>query len=83
MKLTEMSNSVFTYVKENGGKVSIDELVEAIGRSARSIGANVTDLKKKGLCEREKVEVDGAEKPVTYVVLTEEGKTFVPSEDEE
>lgn len=83
MKLTEMSASVFNYVKDNGGKVSIDELVEALGRSSRSIGANVTDLTKKGLVVRDKVEVEGAEKPVTYVVLTEDGQTFVPSEDEE
>ena len=83
MKLTQMSASVFNYVKDNGGKVSIDELVEALGRSSRSIGANVTDLTKKGLVVRDKVEVEGAEKPVTYVVLTEDGQTFVPSEDEE
>lgn len=83
MKLTEMSASVFNYVKDNGGKVSIDELVEALGRSSRSIGANVTDLTKKGLVVRDKVEVEGAEKPVTYVVLTEDGQTFVPTEDEE
>jgi predicted transcriptional regulator len=82
-KLTEMSNAVFSYVKDNGGKVSIDELVEALGRSSRSIGANVTDLTKKGLVVRDKVEVEGAEKPVTYVVLTEDGQTFEPSEDEE
>ena len=31
---------------------------------------------------REKVEVEGAEKPVTYVVLTEDGINFVPSDDE-
>lgn len=83
MKLTQMSASVFNYVKDNGGKVSIDELVEALGRSSRSIGANVTDLTKKGLVVRDKVEVEGAEKPVTYVVLTEDGQTFVPTEDEE
>ena len=85
MKLTEKSNEVFEYVKANGGRVSIDEIVNATGRTARSINANVTDLcgEKKGLCEREKVEVEGADKPITYVVLTDEGKTFVPSEDEE
>lgn len=82
-KLTEMSNAVFSYVKDNGGKVSINEMVEALGRNARSIGANVTDLTKKGLCVREKVEVEGEEKPVVYVVLTDEGKNFVPSGDEE
>lgn len=85
MKLTERSNAVFNYVKENGGKVSIDELVEALGRSSRSIGANVTDLTKKKLAVREKVEIeaDGEAKTVTYVVLTEEGQNFVPTEDAE
>ena len=82
MKLTEKSTQVLDYVKANGGKVSIPELAEALDRGPRSVGANVTDLTKKGLAVREKVEVEGAEKPITYVVLTEEGLTFVPSEDE-
>lgn len=83
MKLTEKSNEVFEYVKTNGGKVSIPELATALNRTERSVGANVTDLTKKKLAVREKVEVEGAEKPVTYVVLTDEGKTFVPSDDDE
>lgn len=81
MKLTEKSNEVFEYVKANGGKVSIPELAEALGRTPRSVGANVTDLTKKGLAEREKVEVEGEDNPVTYVVLTEDGVNFVPTED--
>lgn len=83
MKLTEKSTEVLDYVKANGGKVSIPELAEALDRNARSVGANVTDLTKKGLAQREKVEVEGADKPVTYVVLTDEGANFVPSDDEE
>ena len=83
MKLTEKSNEVFEYVKNNDGKVSIPELAAALDRSERSVGANVTDLTKKGLAVREKVEEEGMDKPVTYVALTEEGKTFVPSEDAE
>lgn len=82
MKLTEKSLEVFNYVKDNGGKVSIPEIATALGRSERSIGANVTDLTKKEIAVREKVEVEGAEKPITYVVLTEMGKTFVPSDEE-
>ena len=81
MKLTEMSNEVFNYVKENGGRVSIEELANAVGRSTRSVGANVTDLTKKGLVVRDKVTVEGAEKPVVYVQITDEGKTFVPTEE--
>ena len=83
MKLTEKSSEVLNYVKTNGGKVSIPELADALGRTERSVGANVTDLTKKELAAREKVEVEGMDKPVTYVVLTEAGMNFVPSEDEE
>lgn len=83
MKLTEKSMEVLNYVKTNGGKVSITELAEALGRSERSVGANVTDLTKKELAAREKVEVEGMEKPVTYVVLSDAGMAWVPTEDAE
>jgi uncharacterized membrane protein len=83
MQLTAKSNEVFEYLKNNGGKVSIEELANATGRSARSVGANVLDLTKKGLVVREKEEVEGAEKPVAYAILTDAGKTFVPSDDAE
>lgn len=83
MKLTEKSNEIFEYLKANGGRVSIDELANATGRSARSVGANVLDLQKKKLVVREKEEVEGSDKPVTYAVLTDEGRNFVPSDDAE
>lgn len=81
MKLTEMSNEVFEYTKNNGGKVSIDELVNYTGRKPRSIGASVTDLTKKGLATRVKEPGEEEGKEITYVQLTEEGVNFVPSED--
>lgn len=82
MKLTEKSLEVFSYVKENGGRVPIDELCDATGRTARSIGANVTDLTKKGLATREKVAGEGEDaKDITYVVLTDEGQAFVQGEE--
>lgn len=83
MKLTDKSQEVLNYVKENGGKIAISELAVALNRTERSVGANVTDLKKKELAFREKVAVEGEEKPVTYVVLTDAGMNFVPSEDAE
>lgn len=82
-KLTEKSMEVFEYVKSAGGKVSVPELAQALGRTERSIGANLTDLKKKGFGEREKVEVEGEEKAVTYFVLNDEGKAWVPAPDAE
>lgn len=79
VKLTEKSMEVLNYVKDNGGRVSIPEITAALGRASdRSTGANVTDLQKKELVIREKVEVEGADKPVTYVVLTDEGKAWTP-----
>lgn len=82
MKLTEKSNAVYTYVKENGGRIAIEELANALGVTARSVSANVTDLQKKGLAVRDKVKGEGEDaKDITYVVLTEEGMNFVPSED--
>ena len=82
IKLTEKSLEVFNYVKANGGRVSVEELCQATGRAPRSVNANVTDLcsEKKGLCAREKVEVEGQDKPVTYVILTDAGKAFTPAE---
>ena len=66
------------------GKISIDELVSALGRTPRSIGANVTDLTKKGLAIREKVAGEGEDaKDITFVVLTDEGAAFVPATDAE
>ena len=47
-KLTDKSFEVFDYIKNAGGKCSLPELVNALGRTDRSIGANLTDLKKKG-----------------------------------
>lgn len=83
MKLTEKSQGVFDYIKANGGKVTIDELCSALNRAPRSINANVTDLSKKGLVTREKVAGDGEDaKDITYAVLTPEGASFVPSDEE-
>lgn len=79
MQLTTKSSEVFDYVKENGGHVSVAEIAGAVGRTEKSVGANITDLQNKGLVEREKCEVEGADKPITYVNLTEAGKNFVPT----
>lgn len=84
MKLTEKSLNVFNYVKENGGRVTIDAICEGLGLAARSVNANVTDLSKKGLVIRDKVAGEGEDaKDITYVVLTDEGASFVPATDAE
>jgi len=84
MKLAEKTSAVFDYVKENGGKIAVPELCDALERNSRSITASVNDLVKKGLVVREVVEATGeGEKDIKYVVLTDAGKTFVPSDDKE
>ena len=84
MKLTEKSQSVFDYIKANGGKVSIDELANALDRTTRSVSANMNDLAKKGLITREKVAGEGEDaKDITYAVITPAGAVFVPTDDEE
>jgi len=71
MKLTEKSNAVYEYLMNNGGRASIDELAEQLGVGTRSVGANVTDLSKKGLVVREKVTGEGEDaKDITFAVLT-------------
>lgn len=83
MKLTEKSTAVLDYIRNNGGKVSIDELASALERTSRSISANVTDLQKKGLVVREKVAGEGEDaKDITYAVVTPAGAEFVPTEDD-
>ena len=84
MKLTEKSLNVFNYVKENGGRVTIDAICEALGLAARSINANVTDLTKKNLVIRDKVAGEGEDaKDIAFVVLTDDGAAFVPATDAE
>ena len=88
MKLTERQNAVFNYLKENGGRVSMDELCSALNSDAKHLNPVVTTLgvkgeRAKGLVDYEKIPVEGQEKPVKYIFLTEAGKTFVPSDDQE
>ena len=85
MKLTEKSMEIFNLVKDAGGRVSVDKLVEKSGRTPRSVNANITDLcsEKKGLAVREKVAGEGeGAKDITYVVLTDAGMAFVPSDED-
>ena len=77
MKLTANSQMVLNFVRENGGRVSMDELANALGKAPRSVSANVTDLAKKELATREKEQV--GEETITYVVLTDAGLSFEPT----
>ena len=77
MKLTEKSMEVLDFVKAHGGQALVSEIAGGIGRTSRSVNANINDLVKKELATR--VKEDGAEEATC--VLTDAGLEFVPSED--
>jgi DNA-binding MarR family transcriptional regulator len=83
MKLTEKQLAVVNYIKDNGGRVAMEELCAALGSDAKHLNPVVTTLgvkgpRAKGLVDYEKIAVEGEEKPVKYVFLTDEGKAFDP-----
>lgn len=78
--LSEKEIEVLKYVKETG-RVSVATMAADLGRTEKSVGANITGLaggaklKDHALVAREKEEgPDG--KQITFVVLTDEGKSF-------
>ena len=80
LELSEKEIEVLKYVKDTG-RVSIATMAADLGRTERSVGANVTglaggaNLKEHALVAREKE--DGPDgKQITFVVLTDEGKSF-------
>lgn len=82
MKLTEKQTAVVNYLKTNG-KVTMEELCTALNTDAKHLNPVITTLgvkgeKAKGLCDYEKVAVEGVEKPVKYVFLTEAGMAYTP-----
>ena len=84
IKLTEKQTAVFNYLRDNGGRVTMDELCSALETDAKHLNPVITTLgckgeRAKGLVDYEKIEVEGAEKPVKYVVLTEAGMAYDPT----
>ena len=82
-KLTDKTLEALNYLKSVGGKATTTDMMDALGcEKIASVTGRVNSLVKKELATREKVEVEGAEKPVTYVILTDAGMNFV-NEDAE
>lgn len=77
-KLTDKTLEAINYLQSVGGKATTTEMMDALGcEKIASVTGRVNSLVKHELAVREKVEVEGAEKPVTYVILTDAGKNFV------
>lgn len=84
-KLTAKSKAVLDYVRENdmGDGVKMTDIADALGMTVKQIGPIVwTSLKEKkdgtrpALVTYEKREVEGYEKPVGYVHITEDGAKY-------
>ena len=90
-KLTVKSKAVLDYVRENdkGDGVLMTDIADNTGMTLKQIGPLVwTSLKEKkdgsrpSLVSYEKRNIEGQDKPVGYVHITEEGRTYEdPDED--
>lgn len=83
MMLKDKTYECWEYIKEHGGRVTTAELAEGLGVAVNSVTGRVNSLVKNELAYREKIAVDGSDKPVTYIQLTDAGMNFVQSEDAE
>lgn len=84
-KLTTKCKAVLDYVRDNdtGNGVLITDIAEALGMTTKQIGPIVwTSLKEKkdgsrgALVTYEKKNIEGQDKPVGYVFITEEGRNY-------
>lgn len=80
MKLQEKTYECWSAVKENGGRISTGALAKALGVAVNSVTGRVNSLVRNGLAVREAVD-EGGDKPVKYVVLTDDGMNYVHTED--
>lgn len=84
-KLTVKSKAVLDYVRENdtGNGIAMTEVADGIGMTVKQIGPIVwTSLREKkdgsrpALVKYEKRVVEGQDKTVGYVHITEDGKVY-------
>lgn len=84
MKLTEKTQKVYDFIKENGGSVTTEAIRVGLGlEKINAVTGCINALARHKFVEREdggKTE-DGHK--ITIVNLTEAGKNYVPSDDEE
>ena len=90
-KLTPKTKAVLDYVRENdnGDGVLMTDIAEGTGLTVKAIGPIVwTSLKEKkdgsrpALVTYEKRVVEGQEKPVGYVHITDAGKNYEDPEED-
>lgn len=65
--------NILTVLYDNNGKLSMKEIGELIGKDKSTITVLINKLSKLGYVKKEKCQED---KRVTYIVLTEKGKSI-------
>ena len=81
-KLTDKTFEALEYLQAHGGRATTEEMRVALNcEKIASITGRVNSLVNHELAIREKVEVEGEEKPLTYVQLTDAGMNFVQGEE--
>ena len=81
-KLTDKTFEALEYLQQHGGRATTEEMKVALGcEKIASITGRVNSLVNHELAIREKVEVEGEDKPLTYVQLTDAGMNFVQPEE--
>lgn len=90
-KLTDKTRAVLEYVREHdtGDGIKMTDLAAGLNTGVRNIGPivyTVLNAKKDGsrgaLVRYEKRIVEGEEKPVGYVHITDEGRKYEDTEEE-
>ncbi|SHJ64157.1 MarR family winged helix-turn-helix transcriptional regulator [Tepidibacter formicigenes] len=72
-ELIPSHGSILSVLYENGGKLTMKEIADLIRRDKSTVTALANKLVKLGYIEKQKCEED---KRITYIVLTEKGKSI-------
>ena len=78
--MKENTKAIFMYLKEhNGEQITTQEIAEALGLSVKSVVGSVNSFVKKQWAVRsDEVKVEGMDKPVKFISLTEAGLAVDP-----
>ena len=78
--MKENTKAIFMYLKEhNGEQITAQEIAEALGLGVKSVVGSVNSFVKKEWAVRsDEVKVEGMDKPVKFISLTETGLAVDP-----
>lgn len=78
--MKENTKAIFMYLKEhNGEQITAQEIAEKLGLGVKSVVGSVNSFVKKEWAVRsDEVKVEGMDKPVKFISLTEAGLAVDP-----